>query len=125
MNKKKRLFYEEAFKQFIPLLLAAFFGICCAVQQREFIDCGNLLLNYGSAALIALTFGGICACFCKNKKSAIIKGAMSFAFAAITVFAVTPVLNGDYSIKDIEALQKKVSGFEEIPIDEIGIIITK
>ncbi len=35
----------------------------------------------------------------------------------------TDAENGDYSIKDIEALQKQVTGFEEIPIDEIGIII--
>ncbi len=30
--------------------------------------------------------------------------------------------NGDYSIKDIEALQEQVPGFEEIPINEIGIV---
>ncbi len=29
---------------------------------------------------------------------------------------------GDYSIKDIDALQKKIPGFEEIPTDEIGIV---
>ncbi len=29
---------------------------------------------------------------------------------------------GDYSIKDIDALQKKIPGFEQIPTDEIGIV---
>ncbi len=29
--------------------------------------------------------------------------------------------NGDYSIKDIEALREQVPGFEEIPIDKIGV----
>ncbi len=34
-------------------------------------------------------------------------------------FYVSP--DGDYSIKNIKKLQKKVPGFEEIPVDEIGI----
>ncbi len=33
----------------------------------------------------------------------------------------TDAANGDYSIKDIEALQDEVPGFEQIPIAEIGI----
>ncbi len=33
----------------------------------------------------------------------------------------TDAENGDYSINDIEALQKQVPGFEQIPIAEIGI----
>lgn len=32
----------------------------------------------------------------------------------------TDAENGDYSIKDIEALNKALPGFEEIPLDEIG-----
>lgn len=43
--------------------------------------------------MIALSFGGICTFFGKNKKSAIIKGTAGFVFAAVMVFAVAPLVN--------------------------------
>ena len=32
----------------------------------------------------------------------------------------TDAANGDYTIKDIEALQKEIPGFENIPFEDIG-----
>lgn len=80
-------------KLVVPLMLSIALGISVYIQYREFINWNNMLLNYGSAAIIALSFGGIFSFFGKSKGSAIIKAIAGSAFAAASVFAVAPLVN--------------------------------